>query len=301
MSGTSMLYPTTSVSTFGFLGAAELQDPAGGVTTGLRAYGVRVLSPDLANQRQATITRPLHKGMYFIKVAQSSVIECYHFRADESCAAAEDPPETHPRGINSSLRDVTAPLYFLAANARAAGEDTRPLIRPEYEVVGKQVQIARTFIAQEETNISKVIKACSGTNKPRPAQSPRSLGELVSELRKLQKGWNGYTAPAPAAVAVENAKTLLAEAELIGIIAERVEPSAMGGVGVTFTARFREVVVEFYNTGTAHALFADNETEDLRTEPVPTDRDGHRSFFEKVRQYLYGQHAVSQARGPTIS
>lgn len=71
----------------------------------------------------------------------------------------------------------------------------------------------------------------------------------------------------------------------------------MGGVGVVFEAESREVVVEFYNSGAAHALFADNVTEDMQTQPVAD----YGTFLEKVRHYLYERHAPARSREPELS
>ena len=106
---------------------------------------------------------------------------------------------------------------------------------------------------------------------------------------KLEIGWNSYSAPAPSQVAIENAKVLVEEAVRLGTALECVEPSAIGGVGITFSSGHREVVIEFYNKGTAHALFSDDANGDMRTQAVPTNRDGYVAILGEVRKYLYGE------------
>jgi hypothetical protein len=64
-------------------------------------------------------------------------------------------------------------------------------------------------------------------------------------------------------------------------------------VGVTFSAGRREVVVEFYNNGTAHALFSDDATGDMSTRAVPTTRDGYRGIIGEIRKHLHGEKAAS--------
>ena len=114
------------------------------------------------------------------------------------------------------------------------------------------------------------------------------LAELDS-LKDLPDGWNSYSAPAPHPVAIRNAKELVVEAGRMGTEPEHVGPSAMGGAGVTFSAGDREVVIEFYNDGSAHALFADDATEDMSTHSVKTDRDGYREIVGEARKYLHGE------------
>ncbi len=127
-----------------------------------------------------------------------------------------------------------------------------------------------------------------------------NLIERASKLGKLKKGWNSYSAHPPTPAAIGNAKALLTLASDAGIIPERIEASAMGGVGVTFTAGSREVAVEFYNAGNAHALFSDNETEALDTAPVTFGVEGYNRLLQQVRRYLYGHNAAAQAPRPKL-
>lgn len=62
----------------------------------------------------------------------------------------------------------------------------------------------------------------------------------------------------------------------------------MGGVAVTFSQLGREVVVEFYNNGTAHSLFSDESTEEMVTRPVHNTADEHRAVLAAARKYLTG-------------
>jgi hypothetical protein len=126
------------------------------------------------------------------------------------------------------------------------------------------------------------------------------LIERATELGKLKEGWNSYSALPPTPAAVDNAKTLLTLASVAGIIPECVAPSAMGGLGVTFTAGSREVAVEFYNAGKAHALFSDNETESLNTAPVAPGVEGYTRLLQEVRLYLYGDNAAAEAPRPEL-
>jgi hypothetical protein len=126
----------------------------------------------------------------------------------------------------------------------------------------------------------------------KPTALNTSCGELpflaiLDSFSKLKNGWNSYSSPAPTTLAIENAKMLVSEACANDTIPERVEPSAIGGVGVTFSAESREVVVEFYNNGTAHALFADNLTHAMDTRPVSPNLNSYRVILEEIRNYFH--------------
>lgn len=114
-----------------------------------------------------------------------------------------------------------------------------------------------------------------------------TIDDSLDAISLLPHGWDSYSAPAPSIVAVQNAKGLVNEADRFGMLPIRVEPSAMGGVGVRFSNGDREVVVEFYNKGSAHALFAGDVTGDMRTEPISTDLAGYQRFLGEVRTYLH--------------
>lgn len=110
----------------------------------------------------------------------------------------------------------------------------------------------------------------------------------LNSLGKLEPGWNSYSAPAPSILAIEHTRLFLGIAHHQDVPLDQVEPSAMGGVGMTFTRGDREVVVEFYNSGTAHALFSDDSTDAMETRSVSTDASGYTTFLEEVRAYLHG-------------
>ena len=133
---------------------------------------------------------------------------------------------------------------------------------------------------------------------PKKGRSPAASGcsdELLAELdalKKLPHDWDSYSAPAPSAAAVKNAKVPVIEAGKLGAEPERVEPSAMG-VGVTFSAGRREAVIEFYNDGTAHALFSDDATGEMNTRAVSTTRDGRRGIIGEIRKHLHGEKTAT--------
>jgi predicted DNA-binding antitoxin AbrB/MazE fold protein len=115
------------------------------------------------------------------------------------------------------------------------------------------------------------------------------MAQKFDALANLADGWNGYTAPRPSPTAQRNARDLFDEACNRGMVPTRIEPSAMGGVGITFAAGNREAVAELYNNGTAHALFADDSSEEMDTQSIAPTAEGYRAFLDEVCRYLYGQ------------
>jgi hypothetical protein len=110
----------------------------------------------------------------------------------------------------------------------------------------------------------------------------------VLALNDLRDGWNGYKAPAPAIHAIIHARAFL-----LIMLSRRIEPtrvaaSAVGGVAITRRKGPRKVMVEFFNDGSAHALFADDSTEELHTLAVRVSKEGYDQTLKRMTEYLDG-------------
>jgi hypothetical protein len=123
----------------------------------------------------------------------------------------------------------------------------------------------------------------------RSARNRNLQSQKLDALKRLKDGWDSYSAPAPSTAAIDNAKALCDQANRLGTSPDRVEPSAMGGVGMTFCLGNREAVIEFYNNGTAQALFADDSTGEMHTQAIPTTAAGYRRLINDVRKHLHGE------------
>jgi hypothetical protein len=105
---------------------------------------------------------------------------------------------------------------------------------------------------------------------------------------RLAPGWNGSRAPRPSLQAILNAGRFIQAMHAAGADPSRLSPSAIGGVAVTRRVKERKVLVEFFNDGTANALFADDATEKMHTLGVPTTAAGYRNAIVKMGEYLDG-------------
>jgi hypothetical protein len=112
------------------------------------------------------------------------------------------------------------------------------------------------------------------------------FGQLGA-FTQLNDGWNGYSAPAPNAAAIAAAGLFLNLMRQEHFPPTRIAPSAMGGVGITRRQGERKVYVEFYNDGSAHALFSSGLA-GMNTRPVPADPSGALAFVAEMRNYLNG-------------
>lgn len=304
MSEINTMPTMTSVSTSGIPGGFEglgYAGPFAARTDELKIYGLDYgQSASIPVRTETDTTLPVHRVVYFAKAPETPAIECYP--VVQNWDAPDVLPETRARGIHSSLCDILTMFYLASFVSRTSGDATRPLIRPQYPMRGKEGRSAWSWIGQERKSTTYFYashvgsKAWTKSRQTLDAIRPHSAGsraaeliEQISEFTKLEKGWNSYSAPAPTSAAIENAKSLVTLACDSDMIPERVEPSAMGGVGVTFSHGQREVAVEFYNTGKAHALFVNDATSDMTTRGVRADLSGYRQLLEEVRTHLYGK------------
>lgn len=120
---------------------------------------------------------------------------------------------------------------------------------------------------------------------------PSPEGKWEDELQKLNRlkqGWNGYDAPKPIGAAIETVRSYLQVAKGEDFEPNRLEPSVMGGVGLTHRHGTRKVYVEFYNNGTVHSLFSERAGK-MQTMPVGATAEDFRRFVTRAKEYLYGR------------
>lgn len=73
-------------------------------------------------------------------------------------------------------------------------------------------------------------------------------------MKTLQKGWNSYKAEAPSLNVIERVRRFIP----LLCDPDRVEPSAMGGIGVTYCNNNKKAYVEFYNNNNIAVLLTDD-------------------------------------------
>jgi hypothetical protein len=119
-----------------------------------------------------------------------------------------------------------------------------------------------------------------------PSANPRVA--KIWSFARLAHGWNGSRAPAPTLLAIIHAARFVYALTEVGWQPTRVTPSVVGGVGITRRVADRKVLVEFFNDGSASALFSDDATQQLQTHRVKPTPQGLRATLRKMQEYLDG-------------
>jgi len=119
-------------------------------------------------------------------------------------------------------------------------------------------------------------------------QHPPEWNEVFSRLDSLSDlgdGWNSYAAPRPSHEAISNAREFLNVLLAARLMPNRVRPSSIGGVGITFRSGVRKVYVEFLNNGHTHVLFSDGVGEPEVRESGGSHHD-YLTLIAETRNYL---------------
>ena len=156
-----------------------------------------------------------------------------------------------------------------------------------------QVNAVGAFIASMrgaiEGELSRaLVKRCGGFELLRAAGDEfRGFFESLDSYARLVKGWNGYSAPAPAEVAIKGSRQFLRMLQSENLRPDRVKPSSVGGIGITFKRGSRKSYVEFYNNGTVYFLLSEGDKEPSTGQVRPTRRD-YLTLIRRIRDYVNG-------------
>lgn len=107
----------------------------------------------------------------------------------------------------------------------------------------------------------------------------------LDDMHKVVDGWNGYSAPAPSAFAIDNARQFVNELYKVVPTAMRVAPSAVGGVGITLSKGEKAVYVEFYNDGSIYRMLIDDGI-DTDVQPVRPDAHNLELLASEATNYI---------------
>ena len=120
-----------------------------------------------------------------------------------------------------------------------------------------------------------------------PRAIPAALLEQLEGFLNLRPGWNGYSAPPPNRDAVSTAANALGALQALSE-PNRLAPSAVGGIGITYRKGPRKAYLECYNNGQVILLLSDSGTEQLQTCKIDPTMEGLSQLPGLIREYLDG-------------
>jgi hypothetical protein len=114
------------------------------------------------------------------------------------------------------------------------------------------------------------------------------LFQKLNSYSQLKDGWNSYAAPRPSLTAISNARNFLNVLYVVAkLLPNRVRPSSVGGIGITFRNQGRKAYVEFLNNRRTHVLLSDG-VGDPETYEASEGCEAFLKLVADIRRYLNG-------------
>jgi hypothetical protein len=149
--------------------------------------------------------------------------------------------------------------------------------------------------ADEELYDSGAVHTSASSQSPFLAVTIKNehtqMGNVAGRLDRmanLKAGWNGYAAPAPTPEAIAFARGFISNLLNAQEGPVHVDPSAIGGVGVTRRSGNKLIYVEFYNDGKILALFSDEDDEeaDPLIKQIVPGYQSYKDLSSEIRGFL---------------
>ena len=185
-------------------------------------------------------------------------------------------------------------------NLRDRGGDASPRTRKpsqaqsgtyrfEHALVGhsESLEERRPFFYLLIAGSTAFLGTCEGGISTRKVGKFPALFSAVEALGALDKNWDGYGAEEPKQVALSNARSILEALQDMNLPADRVVPSAEGGVGIYLKHAARYALIECLNDGSITALGSDRRGTIRTWTIVPESREIARVLSE-ISAYLNG-------------
>ncbi|MGD0799777.1 MAG: hypothetical protein ABR906_00530 [Terracidiphilus sp.] len=107
--------------------------------------------------------------------------------------------------------------------------------------------------------------------------------ELVQSMWRIEKNWDSYGAEPPNAISIKAADEFAQWAIMGGLIPDRIEPSAEGGVAVAFLHDEKRAIAEFLNDGTRDLLSYERSGEMFSGIPA---NGSYEAILAVIRDYF---------------
>ena len=110
-----------------------------------------------------------------------------------------------------------------------------------------------------------------------------NINSRLRDMKCLVSGWDGYAANPPSMVAIKHAKAFLQVLRMADLLPDSVNPSVVGGVGVTLNKGDWMIYVEFLDSGSVLSLCSNGVGDDDVTEHRTSNSSAYLEIIDKVR------------------
>lgn len=114
-------------------------------------------------------------------------------------------------------------------------------------------------------------------------KSMRIVDEWVRSMWGIEKNWDSYGAEPPNGLSIRAAGEFAQRAIMSGLLPDRIEPSAEGGVAVAFLRGEKRAIAEFLNDGTRDLLSYERSGEMFNGSPASDSFD---AILAVIRDYF---------------
>lgn len=112
-----------------------------------------------------------------------------------------------------------------------------------------------------------------------------SVHHVLDGFASLETGWNTYAAPPPNSSSIALAREFSNVLHESSFRPDRVAPSAIGGVGVTFRRRTKRAYIEFRNDGLVYLVLAAMPL-DPTIRQIRAERQDFVEAVSQIRDFL---------------
>jgi hypothetical protein len=241
------------------------------------------------------------------KAAQKSWVQQMAWYADDTAGAFEPIPSVQEKGyygarkVEKRASAPSLPVVIVKPVAEpckaAKAEPFKSVLMYLAGMEKYTADVSRVHKELTTETLKQMLALVSNltvhTVVKRVPQKRSKWRDRLDTLRGLEKGWDSYHAAAPEPGVFAGVEQFLDAMEADSSRAElkKLNPSVVGGIGLTFRNGTRSVYIEFRNTGNTHAAFVLSGTEP-RVVKVAQDPTGYRAIIAETEKYLHEQAAL---------
>ncbi len=180
---------------------------------------------------------------------------------------------------NSSFKSPTTKMDWLSSSPIAV--DAIPFQGEACLATLNSLYIGNNYLAKAYSEVIEEIKY---------GNLPRKIIDIISSFEAMSDNWNGYNAPAPSTLAINNTIIALNHLFNSSLIPTIISASVEGGIALEFHFNYLEIYIEINNHGKALIMYKVHA--ECYIEPEIEQMEYKESSMNltvaKIKNFLYG-------------